>query len=290
VRIRANRAGRGRRAARGALALVVLVLDAASVGAEPVELDIRAVLSFEGDLAPLSTIAARGVATGDVISGTGTGMAHLSSLRLPADLLAGTFSTTFGLPTLPFTGVALTLGSGSGTATFARSGGALRGDLPLPGIMRLCMVADCDFIAFPLTTAGGTTTLLGADALYDSTFGLFGSNALQIGSWSTGIVAATVNGVPITTLSVTTNGTRAVPVAATGLAHGPQSMTSSTALAGGVLQLVTPLAVRGDVFGTPYEIPLFGRLEIQIPEPGAPLALTACAVLLLVLERLRRRR
>jgi hypothetical protein len=262
----------------------LLALASAGVRAEP--LDFIATLSFEGDLAPVAVVTATGIAQ---VFTTGTGMAHITSLTLPADLL-GTqrqkLSTSFALTNLPFTSLVLTLEPSIASATLQRSSGVLAGSLPMPGFMRLCLVGTCSFVVFPRTAGGGTTTaitpLLGTSALYASDFGVFGSNSLQIATWNTGSVSATVNGVPITTL----NGT----VRATGFVHGPVSNLSSTALPGGVLQLVTPLSVRGVAFGTDYELPLFARLELRFPEPGVVLALTCGAALLLALEGLRRRR
>jgi hypothetical protein len=107
------------------------------------------------------------------------------------------------------------------------------------------------------------------------THGLFGVITLSVGGpWTTGTLNATTNGVQ----------------AAAGLVHGPLSLTSSTAEQGGVVQFVTPLMVSGSIFGNDYAFPLIARLGIELPEPGAAIALTCGAGLLLLLGELRRRR
>jgi hypothetical protein len=55
-----------------------------------------------------------------------------------------------------------------------------------------------------------------------------------------------------------------------GFAHGPASLTTSTAGPSGVLQIVTPNQVRTNLaLGTSEKIAVFGEILIHfIPEPG----------------------
>ena len=72
--------------------------------------------------------------------------------------------------------------------------------------------------------------------------------------------------------------TAPLAITAMGFAHGPQSLTGSTSLSGGVLQFVSANQIR---FGTnPGGVPpdnygLFHRYTIRLPEPGRFLLLLA---------------
>jgi len=60
-----------------------------------------------------------------------------------------------------------------------------------------------------------------------------------------------------------------------GFAHGPASLTSSTAAASGVLQIVTPIFVSTSI-GSSNVVPVFGVLSLHfVPEPGTMLLLGA---------------
>ena len=74
-----------------------------------------------------------------------------------------------------------------------------------------------------------------------------------------------------------------------GFVHGPASNTSSTALASGVIQLITPTQVTTiGVPGSNDKLSLFGTLRIRfVPEPGLLLLLRSGAVALVLLGRSR---
>ena len=64
-----------------------------------------------------------------------------------------------------------------------------------------------------------------------------------------------------------------LPVFASGFAHGAASLTGSTGLPGGSLQLVTPIRVTSNQGS---ELAAFGRLRVRfLPEPGVSLLLAA---------------
>ena len=132
--------------------------------------------------------------------------------------------------------------------------------LPVGGSFKLCIIfMGCpSYIPVPLTTNG--TRGVGIGGLI--TINGFGKAGIKISAinnpWTihTAVIASipTANGFAVTTSSVF------------GFAHGPQSATSSTANASGVVQLVTPVRVITTLAGT---TPLFAILRIHfIPEPG----------------------
>jgi hypothetical protein len=74
-------------------------------------------------------------------------------------------------------------------------------------------------------------------------------------------------------LTVVTQNASPVTLTAQGWLHGAGSFTSSTALPGGALSLVTPLRIISDAG---QELALFARLSLRfVPEPGFALLLGA---------------
>ena len=84
------------------------------------------------------------------------------------------------------------------------------------------------------------------------------------------IVNATAIGAPWTI------GTAAIgSLTAMGFAHGPASLTSSTAGASGTVQIVTPVFVSTNI-GSSAIVPVFGVMSLHfVPEPGTMLLLAA---------------
>ena len=78
-------------------------------------------------------------------------------------------------------------------------------------------------------------------------------------------------------------------VTITGFVHGPASNTSSTALASGVVQLISPIQVLTiGVPGQNEKLALFGTIRIHfVPEPGLVLLLGSGVVGLALLGRSR---
>jgi len=214
---------------------------------------------------------------------TGTGVADVTragGARLVSLDLAGGIT---GDATAPATDPAIAQTLRSAMATVTLGSGALaplwppapsgplrleRGVLPVRGLLRLCfLVEGCAIGPFlPLTRNEGNT-------------GFGAGGLLTIGAGATDF-AVSVEAAPWTlgtaTLPIRTENGATFAIPRVGFAHGPLSYTGSTALAGGVLQLVSPLAVTspsGQAFAS------FGVLQIRlIPEPG-PLVLLAPGIL-----------
>jgi hypothetical protein len=229
-----------RAAIRSLSVLCVTTLCAATSGA--------AVLPFAGslqlliDLLPPVTIAGSGVAT---VNGPGS---HLATLALPAWPFAGTGVV---LPltdpvAAPIASIQLTAHNGAGTIM---AGG---GVIPLLGVAKVCLFLPCAAspqgnISIPLNAVG------------------VGGAAFVVG-----LVNVTAIGAPWTV------GTAAVgTLTQMGFAHGPASLTSSTAAASGTVQVVTPVLVLTNLGSLPT-VPTFGVMTLHfVPEPSTMLLLGA---------------
>lgn len=130
--------------------------------------------------------------------------------------------------------------------------------MAVPGNLRLGILTGCGFFFDVPFTQDGTrgVGLPGGPVTVVQSGNVF---SLQGGPWTLGTVSvATSNGTP----------TRQ------GFAHGPLSGTSSTALPGGELQLVTPVALSLGAASLPTILALFGALTVRFaPEPATGLAL-----------------
>jgi membrane protease YdiL (CAAX protease family) len=156
-----------------------------------------------------------------------------------------------------------------------------RGELPVFGDVRLCFFVDCS-TAMKLPLAGQTV---------NGSVGLGVGGLLAVSPSAP--VRHSVIGAPWTPrtalLSVPTPAGGTATAFASGFAHGPFSFTGSTAAAGGVLQLVTPLRVESLAS---LAVPSgFARLTLHfVPEPRALLVLAPSIALLAAGARRRRRR
>jgi hypothetical protein len=205
-----------------------------------------------------------------VIPGSGTaqltddGSFHLLSLSLAGGTFGPTSTIITGYDDLRFTSVVNSSGVFTGISGGAPGGGAMG----LSGIAKLCLVfsgPDCDvaFVILPFAATGtppaglgigGTQTLTGA---IDFT--------AQHAPWTIGQSTMTLH---------TPNSTFSVPVLPGGFAHGPASLTSSTARPSGALQLVTVSKVFTSLTGATPEITFIGVLTVHfVPEPGTLLLL-----------------
>jgi hypothetical protein len=225
-----------------------------------------AALGFTGSIAvqiatlPPVNLAATGVATVNGSGGTG----HLTELDLPANIaqIAGFVVPVTDPAAFPIVGVQVTAMNAAGN--FDDGGGTLGGTMAILGTAKVCLFAPCATpppanVVVPLSNVGvgGTATV-------------------------SALVNLTVVGAPWTT------GTAAVgTVTQMGLAHGPASLTSSTALPGGVVQLVTPVFVSTNI-GASAVLPVFARATLQfIPEPGTLILLGSGIVGLVAFGRTR---
>ena len=230
------------------IARAVLVAFALAVGIAGSRAE-AAVLGFTGELAirvgTLDAIPVNGAGVATV-NGSSSGT-HLNSLALPASAFA---TANLIVPQtdpagFPIVGFQATASNGAGSF----SGGALGGVMPILGVAKVCLFANC-----PAAIANLSVPL--------SVVGAGGVATVDVA------VAVTVVGAPWTT------GTAfAGTLSAMGFAHGPASLTSSTAQVSGSVRLVTPIFISTNV-GASSVVPAFGFLTLHfVPEPGTLLLL-----------------
>ena len=206
-----------------------------------------------------------------VVPGTGKaqvtddGSLHLLSLSLAG----GTFGPiNMSLPATEFpenqsvrvTQLENLTGFFSGISGGPPGGGAMG----LQGVAKICLIfaSDCgSAVRVWLTpTAGGAGFGIGGTAIFPDPGGLTMLNA----PWTIGQPTMTIH-TPFSTITT--------PVLPAGFAHGPASLTSSTAQTSGALQLVTASKLSSS-FLLP-EFPMTGVLTLHfVPEPGTLLLLS----------------
>jgi hypothetical protein len=211
------------------------------------------------------------------------GSFHLLSLLLPA---GGFGPITTSLPitvgtdnSIIFTDVGNLAGSFAGISGGPPGGGPMG----VSGIAKMCLALatpGCPaYIAFPLAPTaggagfgiGGTRTVAGAVRV-----------TLKHAPWTIGQPVMTIH---------TPNSNISAPVLPGGFAHGPASLTSTTARLSGALQLVTVTKVYTSLATGLPELPAVGILTLHfVPEPGTALLLGSGVAALGVIARRRRRR
>ena len=242
---------RRRRCARGLRGLVLLGCSLTSAAfAESLPFEATFSIRGLGVTEPIAT------ATGTALVNGAGPAGHLSSIALPSGLLSvmTTITPTPNAPSSPpFSLAIVTLSNASGSFSRATAGAALAGEMAIPGNVRACRYVGCQtFVDIPLTSGPETRGV-----------GLSGSPIVRSGP-----VMVTVDGAPWTTGSVRVS-TPLGTLRGSGSAHGPASATASTARPGGVVQLVTPVAIiTKRRFSSPSYLPALGILEIRfLPEP-----------------------
>lgn len=220
------------------------------------------------------------------IQGHGVAILETTGARIDRVALAGGVSGS-GAAQLPRTGelgtisvaAELELGTGSLASLDPQHSGAPAGNrLPLAGMLKLCLFFPGCGLHLPLgLTQDAGDRGMGVGGLL--TAGGFGSIRVSVDTapWTLG--TALLSPYPYA------NGETVV--SARGWAHGPHSLTQSTALPGGQLSLVTPVQVTSQI-GQPWTS--FGRLRLHfVPEPTRAALLGAGILGLLSLGALRRR-
>jgi hypothetical protein len=251
-----------------------------------------------GDFPP-GYLTGGGVAT---INGSGGG-AHVNSVRVAASrgVINGDLNLLVTDPvTGPANSIALIqlIGVTGGTGTLGNISGALQNtaqglspnQVPIQGLVKLCLAdPNCtNVLTLPLSqhTINTNTAAVGVGGL------LFVGNgviriSIEAAPWT--IKTATVLD-EITTTGKANQTT--VPVTLKGFAHGPASLTTSTAQPSGVLQLVTPAQVTTNLaFGSNAFVASGTTIRYHlVPEPGLLLLIGSGVVGLALLGRQRMKR
>jgi hypothetical protein len=143
------------------------------------------------------------------------------------------------------------------------------GTMGLSGLAKICLVFDPTCLFGNIRIPIAATTNAG--------FGIGGTQT--IATQPVGTVPITAQHAPWTLgqplISIhTPNSTITTPVLPGGFAHGPASLTSSTAQPSGVVQLVTVTKILTYMDGAFPELPVFSVLALHfVPEPGTLLLL-----------------
>jgi len=226
-----------------------------------------ATLDFTGTLrlqiATLPGVEIPGAGSAQV---TDDGSFHLLSLPLPGGTfgpinMSLPFTSAFSLQSVRFTSIRNLSGSFTGISGGPPAGGTM----PLQGLAKLCLWrGSCPAanVPFPLTsTPGGAGFGIGGTASHPGAVAI----TMQHAPWTVGQPVLTIH---------TPNSTITTPALPGGFAHGPASLTSSTAQPSGVLQLVTVSKVFTSLTSALPEVPLTAVLTLRfVPEPGTLLLL-----------------
>ena len=214
---------------------------------------------------------------------TDDGSFHLLSFTLPGGAFGPinmSLPITSGgtIQSVRLTGVGNLSGSFSGISGGPPGGGPMG----LTGLAKICFgFAPACGSDVPLqlsSTAGGAGFGIGGTATFPGNVAVTMQNA----PWTIGQPVMTFH---------TPNTTVWTPVLPGGFAHGPASLTSSTAQASGVVQLVTVSKVFTSLTTAFPDFPLTGVLTLHfVPEPGTLLLLGLGVAGLTAHGRWRRRR
>jgi hypothetical protein len=185
----------------------------------------------------------------------------------------------------------------SGTLTGISGGAPLsNGKMGLSGMAKICLVlgpCGSSFVPLPLTPTGTPPAGLGIGGTQLFT-GATGYTTYSATGFIPLLVALTMKHMPWTigtpTMTIHQGGSSiSTLILPGGFAHGPASLTSSTAQPGGVLQLVTVSKVFTTLTLAWPELPVSAILNLHfVPEPGTLLLLGSGVAVLVILGRRRR--
>lgn len=279
---------------KAVLSGLVALLVGSPVGASVVEIWTETTVAFTALGRTEAAATATGLAT---LNTSSSSSAHLSTLTLPTLSYSGAVPVTDPLGA-PFTSVIYSFrqrpgllgGGGIGNISGAigsTAGGLTPATLPMTGLVTFCIISGQLAPCVPqLNLPLGETTVSGFAG-----FGVGG--ILTLGG--TGTVRISIVGAPYTveTVSVvdrTSNGAFDV-FTARGFAHGPLSLTQSTAQTSGVLQIVTAGRIPSFLGETSDHSSgsISQTLIHVVPEPGRVLLFATGAVGLVLLGMRRAR-
>jgi hypothetical protein len=275
-----------RRRIAGLLIGALVLISPASAGAALFDVDVT--IGMKLGFEPLQTVTVSGIATVNASAGG----SHLVTLKLhpmdPTDV--GTI--VFLNPEISASIVSLRLLDAEiQGGTFYNLSGAIsnpgnltQNTMPLAGVARVCLFDDgCgDFLDIPFTENGTRGIGLGG-TITRSTVSSYRIFQLVNAPWQ--LATATLDQQTLTS-GVT------IPITHKGYARGPLLATSTTALAGGVVQLVSPTQLHntGIGVGNHNTVALFTTLTVTfLPEPGLLLLLGPGVVGLALIGQSRRR-
>jgi beta propeller repeat protein len=243
---------RRRRAGGGLfLALAALLAIGMAGSARAAELPFSGTLRLHIATLPSVSIPGSSVANVGI-----TGANHLASLFLASGAF-GPFNTSIPATNNPgLNSVVFSISQNlSGSFPGISGGPPAIGTMGISGVMKICLVfAPCMYagVPFALTpTPGGAGFGIGGTVAIPGAVSL----TMQHAPWTIGQPVMTIH---------TANSNLSSPVLPGGFAHGPASLTSSTAAAGAELQMVTATKAYTSLTSAFPEMPIFGVLNLEV--------------------------